>query len=339
MLTQQRFALIVMLVLVIGLFLISGYSIAAPEKPIILRFAGTMPATHMVTKSQFRMADLIAGRTEGRVKVEVFPSGQLYSTREVPAAVSSGAVAMGTFGTSAAATIVPFLDAGNLAFVIDSWDQFDRVMGSEAYEKMMADACIKAHWYLLCAFGYGELSGPITKKPVKTLEDLKGLKIRCGNRSAAEAFKLLGAAPADIDPGEVYSAIQRGTIDGALSGFSTYYPRKWYEVAKYITDAHFTFGDWPVVFNLETWNKLPKDLQKIIKECALQIQQETRKVTRDEDQNYIRELKKVGAEIYTLPPAERARWAKVARPSWDEWIKLVGKEQADKFFQLVEKTR
>jgi len=107
----------------------------------------------------------------------------------------------------------------------------------------------------------------------------------------------------------------------------------------FLMDAHYHFGDWPIVFSLETWNKLPKNFQRIIKECALKIQDETRKAMRAQDQEYIKKLKEAGVEIYTLTPGERAKWAKAARPAWDEWIKLVGKEKADKFFELAEKLR
>jgi TRAP-type C4-dicarboxylate transport system substrate-binding protein len=337
--TRCKFAMSFLSVLIVGVCFLGGYAAAASEKPIVLRFAGTMPATHVVTKSQFKLSELVAEKTGGGVKIEVYPSGQLYSALEIPPAVSSGVLPIGTFSAAAAATIVPLFDGPNNAFLIDSWDHFDRLVDSEAYEKMMADACKKARWYHLCSVGYGELSGPITKKSVRTLEDLKGLKIRCPGRAEAEGFRALGASPVDMDSGEVYAALQRGTIDGAFSGYSTYYPRKWCEVAKYIADAHYHFGDWPIVFNLETWNKLPKNFQRVIKECALKIQDETRKAMRAQDQEYIKKLKEAGVEIYTLPPAERAKWAKAARPAWDEWIKLVGKEKADKFFELAEKLR
>lgn len=103
-------------------------------------------------------------------------------------------------------------------------------------------------------------------KPVRSLEDLKGMKIRVGDKVTAEAFKLLGANPIFMSITDVYFALDRGTIDGAMYTLEAVRGFKLAEVTKYCTVANFNCLRFAVVMNLAKWNSLPKDVQKLMGE-------------------------------------------------------------------------
>ena len=317
---QQKFSVVMVVMLTVGL-LMTSYTYAA-EKPIVLRYAGNFPVNHFHTKMMKEWAALVEQRSNNRVKIEVYPAAQLYSDKDLDRALVSGAVDLGQAQANVLAGISPAMHILDFAMVFDDWDHFDRIYHTGGGFKITDDEAREHNMTEVFIMPYGNTLGPITyKKKVVTHQDLKGLKIRAMGGNIAFALKALGATPVFLSSGEVYTALQRGTIDGAVSGLTSMYDRAWGEVTKYLWELYFcptTCGH--TVANLASWNKLPLDIQKIMLDTGREIEMRYRKdVMVKENEDARAGLIKQGVEIIIPSPKEVAACVELVKPIHDEW--------------------
>ena len=157
-------------------------------------------------------------------------------------------------------------------------------------------------------------------KKVVTMDDFKGLKIRCGGPAQSQSVALLGATGVSMPGGEQYMALQTGVLDGAISGIDMALDRKFYEVAKYAPRQPLYYGIYLLLMNKETWNGLPPELQKLIEQTANEISaSEVERRQRAEDTLWSDYGKKV--EVYPISKEEQARWRKATASVADKYVK------------------
>jgi TRAP-type C4-dicarboxylate transport system substrate-binding protein len=162
-------------------------------------------------------------------------------------------------------------------------------------------------------------------KRIAKLEDFKGVKIRVWGAEPAELLKAWGAAPVFMSSAEVYTALQHKTVDGAITGYFTCYTFNWPDVVKYcnmwnwaITPSLF------VVMNTEAFNRLPKDVQKIVLDAAQKIEEKGWKVAPGVSDELKGKLQAKGMEMVSVPASEREKGAKFAPAVWETWEKHGG---------------
>lgn len=330
---------VVVLTLSVGLLVPGGYAQAA-GKPIVLRYAGNFPVNHFMTKMMNEWASLVEERSNNRVKIEVYPAGQLYTDKDLDRALVSGAVDLGQAMANVLAGIAPSMHILDFSMVFDDWDHFDRVYHQGGGFKIMDDEAREHNMKEVFIMPYGNTLGPITsKKKVMTHEDLKGMKLRSMGENIALALKALGATPVFLSSGEVYTALQRGTIDGAVSGLTSMYERAWGEVTKYLWELYFcstTCGH--TVANLDSWNKLPPDIQKIMLDTGSELEMKYRKgVMIKENADARAGLIKQGVEIITPSAKEVATCYELVRPIREAWA--AKSKYCKALFELAEKER
>jgi TRAP-type C4-dicarboxylate transport system substrate-binding protein len=158
-----------------------------------------------------------------------------------------------------------------------------------------------------------ELNGCIqaflwTKKPVRTLEDAKGLKVRSPGGHQTHYIKALGAEPVFIPLGDVYLAMETGTIDGIVTCPPLFLSYKFYEVAKFGVITTFGCVSEGVAMNNEGWNKIPGDFKPIFDEVCHNPFQTTGGLTRDVYKALMKEITDKKVELYNLPAIEAERW-------------------------------
>jgi len=320
-------------VLVLAFLRVGGI---AQAEEITLRFAGNLPLGHHVTRGQELLASLIEKKTGGKIKVQVYPAGQLFADKDMMKAIPSGAVEMAEVTLSQWTGLVPGLLLLDLPLFFKDRRHIWRVVDGEAGEIMKKDL-EKVQTKLIYWMDYGAAEF-ICKTPLKTLEDFKGKRIRAIGEMGTEVIRNFGGAPTFLGAGEVYMALQRGTIDGATSGTTSFYERKLYEVTKYVTHADYAFVMFAVVMNLKKWNEIPPDLQKVIQECGLEAQTWGRKESEKEDKECLELLRKKGMDIYNLPDKERERWRAASKPSLERFLKRSG-DRGKQLLELAEKVR
>ena len=251
-----------LLVLVICFLFVSFVGIrasGAAGDQIVLRFAGKSAPDHFVTRSQEFYAKQVEEKTKGKVKVEVYPAGQLFSDKDLVRALPMGAVDMAEATCPQWTGIEPLWLIFDMPLFFKDRAHWHRVVDSEVGTMMKDEFMKKSGVRVLYWMDYGSTANA-SKMPLHTMEDYKGKRIRGTGEIVLKGLQALGASPVFLGGGEVYLALQRGTIDGANSGMSSFWERKYYEVTKYISCPDFTLGMFVVLINKKKWDSLPADV-------------------------------------------------------------------------------
>jgi TRAP-type C4-dicarboxylate transport system substrate-binding protein len=182
------------------------------------------------------------------------------------------------------------------------------------------------------------------RKPVRTLEDLKGLKIGVSGAIGVKFAKALGFTSTATSPADLYLALEKGVIDGTARPVELLVSRRLGEVTKYVTEIDLGHDTFFVVMNQGTWNKLPPDIQKVFNELTGDWAVEfTGKAWDKFDKDAEMEVKAKGMEFISLSPQELARWRKLLAPLKEEYVaeleskKLPGRKVIDALVKMGEK--
>ena len=164
-------------------------------------------------------------------------------------------------------------------------------------------------------------------KPVRTLEDWKGLKIRVAGRFIGETVKAFGGAPVGIPLPGIYEALSRGQVDGMLINWAITQPYRFYEVTKHHTNTAIFQGTLLTLMSQKSYDKLPADLKKAIDaNTGIEYAKAIGKIWDTQTQPAIDATRKAGNAVFELAPAEKARWQAAAKPAYDAWIAEMNKQ-------------
>ena len=307
--------------------LLSGVSTAIAAD-VTLRYAGTLPATHHNGEGQYMLAKRVQELTNGSVEIEVYPAGQLYKAREIPTAIVSGGADMGynltsVWSTDSVSEIndIPFLFA-NHAHAARAWAPDGELL--KAFSRQMESRGMKTVHVMFYGslFDFGN-----NKRQMKEASDFDGMKIRGYGRLAAEGLRALGASPVVMSPGEMYLAIQRGTIDGAITGVTSLKSRKIWEVVKHVTVTSATFGVMAVNISQTRWDALSKAQQDALLKAGQEVFEWSVATSAERDKEALEFIIGQGVETHELTVDDKEEWRKLFQPAYDAWAKRAGAEE------------
>lgn len=182
----------------------------------------------------------------------------------------------------------------------------------------------------ILALFMSDVDNLVTRKPIKTMEDLKGLKIRTIAGPSVDMLKALGAVPVVMPMPDVYMALQKGTLDGVMADWEPIQGFRFYEVAKYVTtNTPFSYSLFTLIMNKAKFNSLPPEAKTAIEkhscmEASASLSEGFAYSAREVAKPLADEGKVV---IYELPAAERERWIKIGgTPAWENWVKDMEKK-------------
>jgi TRAP-type C4-dicarboxylate transport system substrate-binding protein len=283
-----------------------------------LNYSVFFPAPHKNAVLAVEWAKEIEKRTNGRVQITVFPGGTLTPADKCYDGVVTGISDIGFSVLAYTRGKFPLTEVSDLPLGIKSGAVASKVI-NEYYKKFKPREFDEVKVMYLHGHGPGILH---TKKPVKTLDDLKGMKIRCTGM-AAKIVAALGAVPVAMPMGDTYDAISRGVVEGSMAPQEALQGWKWGEVVKYTIEnfgSSYSTGMF-VVMNKDKWNALPSDVQRIIEKVNeewVEKQGDTWDEIDKEGRDFTLGL---GNTITSLSKEEDARWAKAVRPILDEYVK------------------
>jgi len=238
------------------------------EKTVGLkRTPESLPCASGVALSR-ELARAVSARTNGRFTMKVFSAGELFSVPQAYEALEKGALEMWFGPPWAFSGRNPFgYVSGSLPYSITSHDQAYDIMYGTNFREIARRAYAQNNIYYITG-GMGGADGITSTFPIYTMADLKGKKIR-GGGIKGKVLTALGAVDVKIAPAEIYTALQRGVIDGACMPFYVFGEWGFFEVTKYVSLPP-VFGNWWVDWacNLDAWNKLPKEYQDILQDEA-----------------------------------------------------------------------
>jgi len=306
------------------------FPVLAAEAQFTARYATQLSKTFHLTETDYKFAELVAQKTNGRLKIEVYPAGQLYKGRSIVKAVTDGALQMGIVYSGAWNGQLPYVDIFDVPFVFKTMADIHKAV-SGPLGTMISQDMEKFNAKLLYMGYYGrsfEIANRI--RPLKTMTDFKGLKIRVNLPTAVAAIGAMQAAPTKMSSSEVYMALQRKTIDGVVSGVQSIVKRKWNETCKYLTVTNGGFSPWPVTVNTKFWSKLPPDIQKAVMEAAVEVSKMSLDRAEKEDAAALAEAMN-SMEVYTL----KGEWPEARKAGLAAWRKRTGEQKADEILKLL----
>jgi tripartite ATP-independent transporter DctP family solute receptor len=258
--------------------------------------------------------------TNGRLSVQMYPSMQLGGEKETLEQTQIGAVQLLRVSAGAVGPVVDEINVVNMPFLFRNTAHAEKIMdgpiGQELLDKITANA--NAGLVALCWMDSGARSLYNTKRPIKTVEDIKGLKFRViGNPIFIDTMNALGGNGVAMGYDQVFSALQTGVIDGAENNPPSYVFSNHYTAAKYYSLTEHLIIPEVLVFSKKAWAQLSSDDQNLIKKFAREAQFEERELWNKYEQLAMEKAKAAGCQIVEI--ADKKPFQDAVKPVWDKY--------------------
>lgn len=304
-----------------------------------IRVAGNFATEHSssVAMEQVFKAEL-AKRSNNQLGVDIFPAMQLGGAKENVDAVRSGALFMTWVGVAFLSRIVPELEAISLPFLMPSREVAFKVIDGEVgqlIDRRYADkGFISLGWMEL-----GSRQVTNSKRPIKAIEDFKGLKIRMQPLETHLAtFRALGANPLAMDIKELYSAMQQGVVDGQENPFAIIQANRYFEVQKFVSNTGHFYDFIAIVANRRQFEGMKPEQQTAIRGAMTAAVAHQRKIAAELDAKAVAELKKT-MQYNDVPASVREQMRKASAGVVDQVKSRIGAELVDRVLAEVAKAR
>ena len=274
-----------------------GTSCADLGGPKTVYLAHSLPTSHPVHQGMEVFAETLRDRSDGAMSVKIFPDGQLGSEREVLELLQIGSIAMTKVSAATMANFAPEYEVLGVPYLFRDEDHRFTVLESEVGENILASGTE----YLLkglCFYDAGSRSFYTVEKPVRTPEDLAGMKIRVmSHQMSVDMVNAMGGSATPMSYGELYSALEQGVVDGAENNPPSFVTSRHYEIAKYYTlDEHSAVPD-VLVMGTRYWDGLTEEEQDWVMAAAEASSQAQKVFWRDNVAASMETLKEAGVEV------------------------------------------
>lgn len=292
----RNFMIIMIALLITSLIFvfISSANAVEPDNVVTIRFGHGSPETNERHAAVMRFKELVEEKSGGQIEVLVYPNGQLGSEAEMIESVTLNDLQM--VAASAFSQYDQRISVFQLPYLFDSyqeaWSVLDGKVGQE-----VADIYLENNLRILAYFenGFRHITSNV---PIKTPEDLQGIKIRTPEfPMSLSTFNALGANPTPMAFGELYMALQQGTVDAQENPIANIYANKFQEVQNYLNLTSHQYIPLPVAISEDFWQSLSEEHQQIIKTSAQEAAQFHRDVLREKEEQMLADLESSGMEI------------------------------------------
>ncbi|ARP41614.1 C4-dicarboxylate-binding periplasmic protein [Geobacillus thermodenitrificans] len=295
------------------------------QKQIIIYFSHVVAENTPKGLAAQKFAELVEQKTNGRVKVEVFANGSLYSDGEELDALLRGDVQMIAPSFSKVTELIPEWQVLDLPFLFRDDDDVRRVftgkVGAELLG-MLEEKGIKglAFW----SNGFKQMMG--TTRPLIEPDDFRGLRFRIMPSEVIDKqFRLLGGEPVAVSFDHVYRALEQHEFDGQENTISNIYSKGFYKFQPYITISNHGYLGYAVMMNRSFWDSLPKEIQQKIAEAMTEATQWNLRQSKAQNERELQQLKQQkSVQLYLLSEEERKRWEQKFAPLYKEFTRQFG---------------
>ena len=339
---MKRFSSSVVSLVVSATFMLLGAGTAAQaqEKPVTLKAglgSSLTGSSHGLGLAKFK--ELIEKETSGRIKMNIFPDGQMGNDVSMMDSLKMGTLdIMVTSSAPIANTTKTFL-VFDLPFLFTSEKIADTVLDGPAGQEILNT--LKGTGLIGLVYwenGFRNITN--SKKPINTPDDLKGLKIRTmQNPIHLESFKKWGANPTPLPFNEVFTALEQKVIDGQENPNTLIYDAGFYEAQKYLSITRHFYTPFVLMIGQKSWDKLSPNDQKLVQKIALETREYERKVNRENNAKYLDLMKKKGIAINEVAPQDLEKFKASAKEIYEKFAGDIGKERLDKVVAEVAKVK
>lgn len=299
------------------------------EKQYVVKFAHDYTTNSPYHEAAVEFKRILEEKTNSRMIVEIYPAQQLGSAREMIEGMQMGTIEMVWTPTAKFAGFDQKLTLLDLPYLFPNEDiMWEALEGEIGQELMKGLDKIGLKGISFNAEGYKQFTA---NKPIRTMEDLKGMKIRTMEAPVImDMFKLWGANPVPIDFAEVYNSLQQKVVDGQENPIISNHDMKFYEVQKYITDSEHAYLTYFLSASNSWFISLPDDLQEAVMESGREMAQIHKEMTNKANEGYMQNMIDSGIEHYVMPQEARDELREAAMPLYDQYRDLIGGELIDK---------
>ena len=307
-------------ILAIGLAALMPLSAALAQdiKERSFKLALQNPKGHPLEQGATKFAELVAAKSGGKIKVNVFPGGTLGGDAPNVSALQGGTIEFVLLNSGILASQVKDFEVFDFPFMFANAKEADAIVDGPFGEKLEAklqDKGIVGLAYF--ELGFRQLTN--SKRAVNTVEDIAGLKLRViPNAINVDWVKALGANPTPLAFPELYAALEQKAIDGQENPLSVIQANKFFEVQKYLTLTNHQYNPQSLIFSKKVWDTLSPAEKKILEESALEAAKFQRQVNRDAAAGQLDALKKAGMQVAEFSPAEQAKLREKLKPVIDK---------------------
>lgn len=282
-------------ILLIAALILSGCTDGS--RITVIKLAHVLDTTHPVHKGMVFMAERVAEKSKGRMRVDIYPSGQLGAERDLIELLQIGSLAMTKVSTAPLEAFVPEMKIFGVPYVFRDDEHRWKVLNGEIGRRLLL---VGEQYFLrgMCYYDAGSRSFYTKDRPINTPADLQGLKIRVMKSiTSVRMVQALGGSATPIPWGELYTSLQQGVVDGAENNPPSFYLSRHYEVCKYYSlDEHTAVPD-ILLISTVVWNSLSTQEQHWLKEAVEESVEYQKKLWREASDEALREVQKGGAEI------------------------------------------
>lgn len=300
---------------ILGVVLASAFAAGAAQARDF-RSADVHPLDYPTVMTVKKIGEIVSQKTNGKYNVKVFGNSSLGSEKDTLEQVKIGALDMVRINTATFHNIVPETMIPSFPFIFRDINHFRKTMNGPQGDQILA-AVEKAGYVGLALWESGARS-IYGKKPVRTLADTKGMKIRVQASDLWIAFaQAIGASPTPIPMAEVYTALKTGLVDAAENNYPSYETAKHYEAAPFYSETQHVMAPEILVFSKKVWDTLSKEEQKVIRDAAKETipyyidlwtkkEQASKELTKKNGATYVDDVKK-------------AEFVAAVKPVWDKF--------------------
>ena len=317
--------------LVMGLALLAAIASGGPSsaqssdvQSITLKFATNLPATHYLSVQGDKVfMDQVQSLSGGKIKIQYFPNDELGKAADMVTMANSGIADVVAGSPPYVSSLMPLSNAFDLPAILPNAD-----VGTKAYNKVANDPNSTIakrdyqanHLHFLYAATLPLYQIVTVKTPIKSLADIKGMRIRSGGGAEDLVVRALGGVPITMARSEDYNAFQRGALDGGIFNLPSIHVNKVDEVCHYATtNANVSSFVYAVEISERTWNSLNPATQKVVSQAAAAAAQSLGSNMVSDNEKAIASLKNGGMTFTTLSSSDKTELTKMLQPVWTRW--------------------
>ncbi len=278
------------------------------------KLANNNPKTHPMTIGGEKFAELVAAKSGGKIKVTVYPGGTLGGDAPIVSALQGGTIEIATMNSGILASQVKDFEVYDFPFMFANAREADAVVDG-AFGKMLHAKLADKGIVGLSYFELGFRNITNSRRPLKTVEDIAGLKLRViPNAINVDWVKAVGGNPTPLAFPEVYAALEQKAIDGQENPLGVILANKFAEVQKHLAITNHQYNPQSMIFSKKVWDTLSAAEKKIISDASAEAAVFQRKLTRDNADKDLADLKKAGMEVTEFSAAEQAKLREKFKP-------------------------
>lgn len=281
----------------------TSYAEASDTESIVIKMGMVDPDGSNFHKGGLAIAEEVKKATNGRITVQVFAGGQLGNERDMYEGAQMGTIDMFAASNAVLTSFIPEMAVLDMPFLFNTADEAHRVIDGKVGE-MIAVKTLAQNVHTLGWMDVG-FRNVFSTRPVKSIADFKNLKIRTmENKLHIAAFNALGAIATPMASGDVFTALQQGTIDAAENAVANLIANRYYEITKNVTYTNHVFGFMGVFMSDRAWKRIPDDLKDTFVKAVVTGAHKQRQFLVEANESAVKELTKLGINFYEIPIEE-----------------------------------